>query len=90
MVRVGSEFSDLLLVEFGVPQGRSLGPTLFLLYMRDILNIPLDTGNIICYADDPVIILQDMSWKRKYEAAEQGKINDWLERNLLTQNVKKN
>lgn len=91
LVRIGSDFSDLLPVEFGVPQGSTLGPTLFLLYMTDIFNIPLDAGEIICYADDTVIVFQDTTWEKVYEAAEQSmaKVNDWLERNLLTLNLDK-
>lgn len=91
VVRVGSECSDAMPVEFGLPQGSILGPTLFLLYLSDISNIPLGSGETICYADDTAIIFQSTSWEQVYEATEQGmaKIYDWLERNLLTLNIDK-
>lgn len=42
-------------VDFGTPQGSTLGPILFLLYMNDICNLKLN-GKIILFADDAVLI----------------------------------
>lgn len=90
-VRVGKDISDQLPIEFGVPQGSVLGPTLFLIYMCDIMNIPIDCADIICYADDTVIIFKGISWEEVHKTAEKGMslIADWLNNNLLTLNIGK-
>lgn len=78
-------------VQFGVPQGSILGPTLFSVYMNDILELVLPGADILCYADDTVIIFRDTSWDRVIRLAEMGtnQVAAWLNRNLLTLNTKK-
>lgn len=44
--------SSELPIEFGVPQGSILGPTLFLLHINDIVNLKIPNSDIIAYADD--------------------------------------
>ena len=46
-------------LDLGVPQGSTLGPLLFILYVNDIGDIIGDTSNIIMYADDTTIIVSD-------------------------------
>lgn len=78
-------------VRFGVPQGSILGPTLFLIYMNDIHKLTLGNAEIICYADDTVLLYHANSWEQVHLAAEAGMVEvaSWLQRNLLTLNVKK-
>lgn len=90
-VRVGSSLSSESSVNFGVPQGSILGPTLFAVYMNDVLDLPTPAVEIICYADDTVLVFRDSTWEAVCRAAESGinRVAAWLDRNLLTLNVKK-
>lgn len=78
-------------IEFGVPQGSILGPTLFILYVNDIMTTKLTNADIICYADDTAIIFHESTWSKVADRVEQGMkmINAWLQKNLLTLNMNK-
>lgn len=93
LIKIESVKSATLPVNYGVPQGSILGPTLFLLYMNDIhdLNNNMINAEIICYADDTAIIFKGRNWEDTYNSTEMGMvaINDWLANNLLTINHKK-
>jgi hypothetical protein len=64
--------SDQKNINFGVPQGSILGPTLFLVYMSDLLEVNLGDAEMICYADDTVIIFKDPCWEGAYRKVEEG------------------
>lgn len=65
--------SDVADIRYGVPQGSILGPTLFLLYINDIVAIP-ETPDIVLYADDTNVFFSSDSISSLIPL-----INNWLE-----------
>lgn len=90
-VKIGNDISSPRPVSFGVPQGSILGPTLFLIYLNDIANIPGLNADIICYADDTALIFTEKTSQSVLHAVECGmtKVTQWLSANLLTLNIMK-
>ena len=82
--------SDVLPVEFGVPQGSVLGPLLFILYINDICNIT-EKGKFVLFADDTNIFVAAESKEKAYSVANEvlQAVSKYMEVNLLHINVKK-
>ena len=93
IVQTNSDQSKPSLVPYGVPQGSTLGPLLFILYVNDIFNA-LSTApekDILMYADDTVLYSMDRD-PRNSLAMTQGlvaELSSWCKRNKLTINTVK-
>lgn len=90
-VKIDNYSSKDSMISFGVPQGSVLGPTLFLIYINDLLNIHLESGRIFSYADDTAIVFAGSTWNSVFANAESAlkKVTNWLQHNLLTLNTAK-
>ena len=56
---INNTFSNELHVPYGVPQGSILGPTLFTVYIKDL--VEWVRGNVNFYADDTIIYNSDLT-----------------------------
>lgn len=86
---VGNVKSNTSPIEFGTPQGSTLVPILFLLYMNDILNLPLN-NKIIFFADDAAIIYcaTDIDTLNRMINEDSIASSNWFMANKLTLNKK--
>ena len=87
--KIGEARSSLRKVNCGVPQGSSLGPLLFLLYVNDLPLMSLFTTAL--FADDTLLALSDDNLA-KLECrvnAQLRHIDLWLKQNALTLNHSK-
>lgn len=91
-VKFKDSFSSLTAVDTGVPQGSILGPTLFIIFINDMLfhlEHPLCT--IVSYADDTNILIRckNISDAENCAVLMYAKINNWVENNKLCINHEK-
>ena len=82
--------SDYLPISCGVSQGSVLGPLLFLIYINDLLKYELSPPVLLC-ADDNSLTLSGYDPKTIEEKLNKDlhQVQNWLQSNKLTLNVKK-
>ena len=82
-VIIQNKCSEELTISFGVPQGSVLGPTLFTLYINDMVTYVNSKINL--YADDTVVYGTELNIIQ----SDLNRIHSWCNANLLTINCKK-
>lgn len=89
-VKINGEYSDLVVVDLGVPQGSKIANILFIIYVNDLVE-HLKNCNVIMYADDTSISVSSNSLKEASD--EMNKIleivSDWLKFNRIALNISK-
>lgn len=89
-VYCNSTHSSFSTIKKGVPQGSILGPTLFLIYINDIVNVSAKFKYII-YADDTTLLIDDSDINNLHGnlILELEKISSWTRINNLSLNTNK-
>lgn len=90
-VKINNMYSNELEMEYGIPQGSIIGPTLFLVYINNLCQLQLNNGKVITFADDTALVFSGQNWEEVFDSAQAGfnKVNQWLQHNLLTLNISK-
>ena len=89
-VSINGVDSDQEPVNYGVIQGSTLGPLLFLIYINNLSKIPI-SGDMFLFADDATICFQGNDWDTVFNTAKRdiAMIKKWFDQNVLTVNVNK-
>jgi len=89
-VTINGANSDSESIDYGVIQGSTLGPLLFLIYVNNLSKIPV-SGNLYLFADDCLVFFEGDDWDAVFETAMRdiAKIRKWFDQNSLTVNVNK-
>jgi len=86
-----SSCSDWGEIIHSVPQGSTLGPLLFLLYINDLPQLTNDNSKIVLFADDTSMIIPNpnpLNFEKSVNKIIQD-INEWFNTNLLSLNLDK-
>lgn len=77
-------------VDYGVIQGSTLGPILFLIYINNISKTNIK-GKLFLFADDALVFVQGKNWLETKNNALQSLmiLKKWFDQNLLSLNITK-
>lgn len=89
-VSISHSISNTLDNNFGTPQGSTLGPLLFLLFINDIIHLKLH-GKIVLFADDAALSYgsTDLAELNRMMSEDIATLSEWFQSNKLTLNLKK-
>ena len=89
-VKIGSSYSNMNVINIGLPQGSSISPILFLLYINDLVNVS-DLFNVLLFADDTTLCASGVNFSELVDSvnSELNKISDWMASNRLSLNIDK-
>ena len=89
-VKINQTTSNTLITKMGVPQGSTLGPLLFILYMSDMKQA-LDNMKVLHFADDSTLYLDvdKNNTNTTLINRDLESLNDWLSANKLFLNIDK-
>ena len=87
---INNVYSSYKTIQCGVPQGSTLGPLLFLIYINDLRNC-LKSSKSYLYADDTVLVESCIDIYTSYLnlQSDLDNIANWCKGNKLTINIKK-
>ena len=88
--KIKSKLSNTKTINCGVPQGTSLGPLLFNIYINSLAKIKIN-GELVLFADDTALVVEADNHTELYQKANGDliKIRDWLIENKLSLNISK-
>ena len=89
-VCIDETFSEPKKITYGIPQGSTLGPILFLIFVNDVQFVT-KSAHLLLYADDMNLLYSHKKLKNTVELLnkEFALLNDWFDANKLTVNVSK-
>lgn len=90
-IKVENHISNSGNTSYGVPQGSTIAPILFLVYINQLCNMTIPGANLIMFADDTVLLFHAKTWELLKKITEDGlaMATSWFEDNLLSLNATK-
>lgn len=89
-VSINGTMSEQKQIDYGVIQGSTLGPLLFLLYINNFTRINI-RAKMYLFADDTALFFEDSNWNQLIKKITEDLVivKKWLDQNVLTLNISK-